>query len=136
MTLGSLTGWLAVSLVAAAACVPALHRLRAGRRAAPDSRATAVHVAIGLATAAAAFAHGLFAVLSLGSPEAIGGGVLGLAAGGVAFLVLLAHTGLGLQLRDVKLRRRPEKRRAHTMTAIAIAVTATVHAAALLLAAE
>jgi predicted membrane channel-forming protein YqfA (hemolysin III family) len=128
----SITGWLAIALVALAAAVPAVHHVRVGRRAAPDSRATSLHVSIGLATAAVAFFHSLFAVLSLGSASAIGGGVLTLGAGGIAFLVLLAHTGLGLQLRDVKLRRRAEKRRAHALTASLIAIAAVVHAAALI----
>lgn len=121
-----------MALIALAALVPAVHRVRAGRRALPDSRETSLHVIIGLGAAGVAFVHSLFAVLSLGSASAIGGGVLTLAAGGVAFVVLLAHTGLGLQLRDVKLRRRGEKRRAHTWTASIIAIAAIVHAAALI----
>ena len=58
--------------------------------------------------------------------------MLALMPGAVAFLVLVAHGGLGLQLRKEKLRDRPQKRRAHLVTAICIVVAVAVHAAVLL----
>jgi hypothetical protein len=121
------TGWLALALIGCAAAVPLGYRLRVGSRAAPQSRATSIHVAIGVATALAAFSHGLVALMSLGSGRAITAGNLGLAAGAGALLVLMAHVGVGLQLRDPKLKKRPEKRRTHLATAITITVLALAH---------
>lgn len=82
--------------------------------------------------AAMAFSHTLTAVLSLGSPSAIGAGELALLSGAVAFVVLLAHTGLGLQLRKPKLRRRDEIRRQHWTTAIIITLAVLAHVVLLL----
>src|SRR5688572_9342046 len=121
MTGARVSGWLVVALIVAAVAIPLAVRLRHGRRAAPDSQPTRVHVVLGLCAASMAFGHTLAAVLALGSPQAVGGGLLALGAGAAAFVILLAHTGLGLQLRDVKLKRRAEKRRAHVTTAVLIA---------------
>jgi hypothetical protein len=96
------TGWLAVAAIVLAALVPLLHRLRLGRRADLRSRSVSSHVALGLAAFGASFVHPLTSVLALGSAGAMSGGDLGLALGGLAFVVLVAHTGLGLRLRDAE----------------------------------
>ncbi len=85
-----------------------------------------------MVVAAAAFSHTLTAVLALGSPSAIGAGDWALASGAAAFLVLLAHTGLGLQLRKPKLRRRGDIRRQHWTTATLIVTAIVVHVGLLL----
>lgn len=136
MTLAWVTGWLATALMIAAALVPLLQWLRHKRRAEPQSRTVTVHYGLGLGAAGLGFFHPLTALFSLGTPEAIGGGVIGLAFGGVAFVVLLAHTGLGLKLRDPKLRKRPKSRRAHFTTAMIILVAVGAHAAACILGAD
>jgi len=125
------SGWLAFVLIFAAALVPVGYRLRAQRRAAPRSRTISIHVIIGVSVAGAAFVHGLFGVMQLGSPGAIAGGNLALFAGAAALLVLMAHVGIGLQLRDPKLKRRPQTRAKHLATAFTIMVLALVHAVTL-----
>lgn len=125
------TGWLAALLVVLTGSVPLGIRLRRRRRAALESKPMRAHVIIGLVTGAFAFAHTLFVVPDLGAPGAVGGGMLALGAGVAAFFVLVAHTGLGFQLRRPKLKDRAEKRRAHSMTAALIVVTVTVHVVAL-----
>jgi hypothetical protein len=50
---------------------------------------------------------------------------------GAAFFLLVAHAGLGLQLRDERLCDRVKKRRAHTASAILIALAVTIHVVAL-----
>ncbi len=110
-----------------AVLVPIVQRLRAGKRAAPGSPPIRLHVLVGLATAALAFAHTLMVIPALGSPAAIAGGVMALLPAGGAFFLLVAHAGLGLQLRDPKLRDRSKKRRMHTTTAVLIAVTVGAH---------
>ncbi|MEM9874967.1 MAG: hypothetical protein AAF928_08735, partial [Myxococcota bacterium] len=67
-----------------------------------------------------------------GSPQAIASGEVALAMGALAFLVLLSHTGLGLQLRRPKLRRRGDKRRQHLITATLITVAVGLHAGLLM----
>lgn len=121
------SGFLALGLILVAAAVPLGYRLRLARRAAPVSRAISIHVALGVATTAAAFAHGLFALLQLGSSRAIAAGNIALAAGAGALLVLMAHVGIGLQLRDPKLRTRQTTRRKHLATALTITALAIVH---------
>jgi O-antigen/teichoic acid export membrane protein len=123
-----LSGWLALALIFVAGFVPIGVRLRAGRRAATRSRPIGIHVALGTATALAAFVHGLLALTSLGSSSAIAGGDLALAAGAGALLVLMAHIGIGLQLRDPKLRERQRMRGKHIATALTIAILALAHA--------
>ena len=129
---GFWSGWLAAALILGAGVVPIVQRLREGKRAAPTSGSTQLHVKVGLGVALVTFVHTLLAVLALGSPSAVAVGDLALAAGGLAFLVLMAHTGLGLQLRQPKLRQRSDKRRSHTLTAITIVVAVAAHAALLL----
>src|SRR5262245_34915643 len=98
------TGWLATVAIVVAVLVPIAQRLRAGKRGAPGSAPIRLHVIVGLATAALAFAHTMTILPALGSPAAIGGGVLALLPAGAAFFFLVAHAGLGLQLRDPRLK--------------------------------
>jgi hypothetical protein len=134
MNLSRATGWVAVTLIVCAALLPLGYRLRNQRRAAPDSSLLSVHVVLGLATSAAAFFHALTILPALGSPEAIGGGALPLAAGSGAFFVLIAHVGVGLQLRNPAVKQRADKRKKHLATAITIALAAAIHVAILRLA--
>ncbi|NUP04763.1 MAG: hypothetical protein HOW73_01750 [Polyangiaceae bacterium] len=132
MNLASWTGWIAAAVMLAAAFIPLTERIRRGRRAEVQSAPIQLHVVLGLVAAGVGFLHPLTALFALGSPEAIGGGVVGLGFGGLAFVVLLAHTGLGLKLRDPKLRKRAESRRKHLATAITILLAVSAHAAACL----
>ncbi|MCC6521605.1 MAG: hypothetical protein IT373_02990 [Polyangiaceae bacterium] len=128
------SGWIAVALLCAAALVPLVQRLRHGVRAAPRSRSVATHELLGMGATVAGCLHPLMALFYLGSPEAIGAGELALGLGALAFVLLIAHAGRGLRLRDPKLADRPKARRAHLTTAVAIAVAIGAHAAACLLA--
>ncbi len=126
------SGWLAAALVPLAALIPLLVRMRRGKRAAPGEPPVRLHVVIGLVVAGTSFVHTLLAVLALGSPQAIAAGEVALGMGALAFVVLLSHTGLGLQLRQKKLRRRSDKRRQHVITAILITIAIGLHAGLLL----
>lgn len=130
--MASLTGWLAAAAILLAGLVPLLARIRLGRRPAPSSRPMRGHVVLGLSTSALAFAHTSSIIGALGSPAATAGGMLALVPGGLAFFVLVAHTGIGLQLRDEKLRQRASKRRTHLATAITVTVLVALHAGVLL----
>lgn len=130
-SLASLTGWLAAAAILVAGVVPIAARVRLGRRAAPSSQPIRIHVALGLSTSALAFAHTLTIIPALGSPAATAGGMLALVPGAGAFLVLVAHTGIGLQLRDEKLRGRAQKRRTHLTTALVITTLVLIHAGVL-----
>lgn len=129
------SGWLATTAVVLSALVPIAQRIRAGKRAPPGSRPIRVHVTVGLATAAFAFLHTMAVLPALGSPAAIAGGLFAMLSAGAAFFLLVAHAGLGLQLRQPKLKDRVRKRRMHTTTAVLIAVTISAHIALLLRAA-
>src|SRR4051812_3694837 len=120
-------GWLAVALILLSASLPLGFRLRAKKRASPDSKPIRTHVWLGISTSVVAFAHSVFVLPGLGSPAAVEGGVGALLPGVAAFFILMAHSGVGLQLRDVRLRDRPRKRRLHIATAIAIVVTVAAH---------
>lgn len=122
------SGWLATLAIVIAALLPLVHRIRAGKRAAPRSATTRAHVILGLATSALAFGHTMVVLPALGSPAATGGGMAALVPAGGAFFLLVAHAGLGLQLRDEKLRDRARKRRQHFTTAILIALCVGAHA--------
>jgi hypothetical protein len=126
------TGWIATLAILAAALFPAVQRLREGRRAALGSRTVSAHVMAGFAVAGLAFLHTLTVLPALGSPAAIGGGMSALIAAGVAFFLLIAHAGLGLQLKEPKLKERPRKRRMHLTTATLIGIAVGVHAVLLL----
>jgi hypothetical protein len=58
--------------------------------------------------------------------------MLALAPAGVALFVLVAHVGIGLQLKNPKIRGRSGKRRAHWATAITIIVMVFLHVFTLL----
>jgi hypothetical protein len=135
-TLAQWSGWITVALIVSAAVVPIGHRLRAGKRAAPDAPAIRGHVALGVSAALLAFGHTLAALMSLGSERATAGGNLAIFPGCAAFLIVIAHVGLGLQLRDMRLRDRARKRRSHLATAIAIAIASGVHVGALVTAVQ
>jgi hypothetical protein len=120
-------GWLAVLSIVFSASIPIGIRLKTQRRAAPDSPPIRLHVLLGTATTLLAFVHTLAALSNLGSSAAIGGGNLALMTGGIAFMIVIAHAGIGLQLRDVKLKDRVRQRRRHVATAIAISVVAIAH---------
>ena len=125
------TGWIAVVLIALAAALPLGFRWKAGRRAAPASPLMKAHVAIGLATSVIGFLHTATLVADLGAPGAVAGGAIALAPGAFAFFVLVAHTGIGLQLRDERLKDRPRKRRLHRLTASLIVIGVAAHVLAL-----
>jgi len=127
----TLTGWLAVIALLVAASVPLVTRVRLGKRAPPSSQPIRMHVVIGLVTSACAFAHTFVVIPALGSPAATGAGMLAIAPAGLAFFLLVAHAGLGLQLRDEKLKTRAKTRRSHVTTALLIAAAVTVHVVAL-----
>jgi hypothetical protein len=130
--MAALSGYAAIILILIAASLPLGYRLRADKRAAPQSATIRGHVVLGLSTALVAFLHTLVALPSLGSPEAVGAGLLPLASAGCAFFLLVAHAGIGLQLRDPRLRERASKRRTHAITAVAIAVAVAAHVIGLL----
>lgn len=128
------SGWLAVALFVCAASIPIGIRIREKRRAAPDSRPMRVHVVIGLTLAAVAAGHTLAALPSLGESATVGAGSYALVPGALAVLLVVAHAGLGFQLREPRLRGRPKKRRAHVITAIAISLAVGAHVLAFVLA--
>lgn len=126
------SGWLGAAFILAAAFVPLGHRLFLRRRAVPGSRAVGGHVLLGFGASAVALLH-TFAVLpALGSPAAIRGGMIALAPGTAAFFLLFAHVGVGLRLRNPRLRERVKVRRWHVLLALGIGVTVTAHVVALL----
>ena len=125
------SGWLAAVTIVIAASIPLGTRLRLGRRAGPSSSPIRAHVLLGLVTSAFAFIHTFLVIPALGSPAATGGGMTAIAPGGLAFVLLVAHAGLGLQLRNEKLKTRAKTRRSHAMTAVAIAVAVAIHIVAL-----
>jgi hypothetical protein len=120
-------GWLAVLSIGVSALLPLGFRVLRKKRAAPDTPTIRLHVALGTATTVLAFLHTLTALPDLGSPAAVGGGSWALAPAGVAFCAVIAHAGIGLQLREPKLRERARKRRAHAITALAIVLTVSAH---------
>lgn len=126
-------GWLVVGLIVVAAMLP-LRKRFAGERATPDSPTIRSHVAFGLSVALLALLHSIAVLGALGSSSAIGAGTWSFAAGAVAFFVLFAHVGVGLQLREPKLKRRADKRRTHLTTALIIAVAVSIHVGLLRLA--
>jgi hypothetical protein len=134
--MASLSGWLALALVALAASLPLLFRLREHKRATPDSSTVRAHVWLGLATSMTAFLHTGLALPELGSEAAVGGGTLAFFAGALAFVVMIAHAGLGLGLRSLKLKDRAARRRRHATTAAVLAAVVLVHVLLLLRAAR
>ncbi len=125
------TGWAALLAIVIAGAIPLGTRLRFGKRGAPSSPPIRAHVVLGLVTSACAFGHTLVVIPALGSPAATGAGMVAIAPAGLAFFLLVAHAGLGLQLRDEKLKTRAKTRRSHAITAALIATAVTVHVVAL-----
>jgi hypothetical protein len=121
------SGYLAVLVIVAAGLIPMGVRLRLGRRAAPDSGITRTHVAFGSAAAVCTFLHTLMALPALGDPAATSGGSMALIPAAFAFLVVVSHAGVGLQLKDTRLKDRPNKRRIHLATALLIVASVAVH---------
>jgi hypothetical protein len=121
------SGWLAAIAILVAGAIPLATRLRLGKRGAPSSPPIRAHVVLGLVTSAFAFIHTILVIPALGSPAATGAGPLAIAPAGLAFFLLVAHAGLGLQLRDEKLKTRAKTRRSHATTAIAIVVAVAIH---------
>jgi cytochrome b561 len=130
--MASLSGWIAAVLVVVAALVPLVARSRAGKRAAPQSPPIRLHVLVGLAVSITAFVHTGLVLPELGSPASVGGGSIAFAAGAGAFVVLVGHAGLGLRLRDPKLKDRPTRRTRHATTAVLLALAIGAHAILLL----
>ena len=124
-------GWVAAAFIVAAGLVPLAYRARLGKRPTPDSGTVRVHVALGVTVALVALLHTLAVLGALGSSGAIEAGMMTFVPGVAAFFLLLAHVGIGLQLREPRLRNRPKKRRAHVLTALAIVTAAAVHVVAL-----
>jgi hypothetical protein len=125
--LSSWSGWLCVTLVVAAALVPLGHRALVGRRAVPGSAAIGTHVVIGFAATALALLHAFAVLPALGSPAAIRGGMAALLPATAAFFLLFAHVGVGLRLRNPRLRDRVKVRRWHVALALSIATTVAAH---------
>lgn len=122
-----LTGWLAAFCIVLAATLPLGFRAREKKRAAPSAPIMRTHVVLGVAVSGVAFIHTLFVLPDLGSPAAITGGASAMAPGALAFFVLIAHTGVGLQLRNERLKDRPKKRRTHVITAVCIVLAVALH---------
>jgi cytochrome b561 len=125
--MASLSGWLAAALIVIAALLPLLFRMRAGKRATPDSPTIRTHVAVGLLTSMATFLHTGLVLPELGSEAAVGAGAIAFVFGAGAFLVMVAHAGLGLGLRNPKLRDRPQRRRRHVTTGILLTTLVAAH---------
>jgi hypothetical protein len=131
--LASWSGWLGAALIIAAAFVPLGHRVFVRRRAVPTSGAIQGHVILGFAATAVALLHAFAVIPALGSPAAIKGGMTALAPATAAFFLLFAHVGVGLRLRNPRLRERVRTRRWHVVLAVAIAATVAAHVTALVL---
>lgn len=121
------SGWLAAALIVLAAAIPLLYRARMSKRAAPQSAPIRVHVILGLLTSLATFLHTGLVLPELGSEAAVGGGMFAFLVGAIAFLVMVAHGGLGLGLRNPKLRDRAQRRRRHATTAALLALFVLAH---------
>jgi cytochrome b561 len=121
------SGWLAAALIVIAAAIPLLYRARNSKRATPESKAIRTHVVLGLLTSLAAFLHTGLVLPELGSEAAVGGGSVAFLVGALAFLVMVAHGGLGLGLRNPKIRDRAQRRRRHATTAVLLVLLVAVH---------
>lgn len=130
--MASISGWLAFAFIVLAATVPLLYRAREHKRATPESPTIRTHVLLGLATSLTAFLHTGLVLPELGSEAAVGGGTIAFFAGALAFMVMIAHAGLGLGLRNPKIRDRAERRRRHATTAALLAAIVVVHVVLLL----
>jgi hypothetical protein len=125
--MASISGWIAAALIVLAASVPLLYRARQKKRATPESPTIRAHVFVGLATSIATFAHTGLILPELGSEAAVGAGALAFLFGAAAFLVMVAHAGLGLGLRNPKLRDRAKRRQRHVTTALVLVSMVVAH---------
>lgn len=125
--MASISGWLAACSVLLAGALPLTHRVLRHKRAPLASSWLSAHVALGIAVSALAFVHVIAAIPSLGESAVVAGGMGALAPGVAAFFCLVAHTGVGLQLRRPNLRDRAQKRRLHLCTASVIVIAAAAH---------
>jgi hypothetical protein len=82
---------------------------------------------MGFAATAMALLHTFAALVALGSPAAIRGGMTALMPATAAVFLLFAHVGVGLRLRNPGLRARIKTRRWHVILALMIATTVVVH---------
>jgi hypothetical protein len=124
-------GWIAAGCILLAGLVPLVYRLRMGKRAVPGSTPISLHVALGLGVAAITLVHTLAVLGALGSESAIDAGAIAFAPGAAGFFLLFAHVGVGLRLREPKLRDRASKRRTHVITASLITIATIIHVVAL-----
>ena len=131
MTLGTVTGWTSIALIVCAAGVPLVTRIILGKRPPPESKPTRTHVLLGMAVSIICFLHTGVVLPMVGAPGAAAGGMLAMIPACIGFGLLVAHAGLGLQLRRPKLGGRARKRRMHTVTAILIFISASIHIAAI-----
>lgn len=125
------TGWIALGVVLLAGAIPLGHRLVLSRRPALGSPPLRVHVVLGLAAVVLGLAHATCILPALGDPAVVGGGPWALLPGAVAAFLLVAHGGIGLRLRDPRLRKRPATRRNHAIVAATIVLAAAAHVIAL-----
>ena len=102
--LATWSGWLAIALYATAASIPIGLRLRYRRRGAPESPPMRIHVVVGIALACVAGGHTLAAIPALGESATVGAGSFALVPGALALLIVVAHAGIGFQLREPRLR--------------------------------
>jgi hypothetical protein len=130
--IGAVSGWISVAMIVSAGAVPVAARIYAGKRPPPESQTTRSHVVLGMIVCVVAFAHTGVVLPMVGAPGALAGGMLGMIPACAAFGTLVAHAGLGLQLRRPKLKDRIRKRRMHATTAALIVLGAGVHIAAML----
>lgn len=129
--MASLTGWFAAICVLSAGLLPLGHRLARRKRAALVSTLVRAHVMLGVVVSALAFVHVIAAIPALGEASVVDAGMTALAPAVIAFFGLVAHTGVGLQLRRPELRERPAKRRVHQITATVIVLAVAAHVLAL-----
>lgn len=120
------SGYVVVLCILCAAAIPLAQLVRT-RRLAPTAPAMNAHAALGLGVSALAFFHVVAAIPALGESSVVEGGMTALLPGVLGFFVLVAHTGVGLQLRQPKLRERPSKRVVHRITATLVVLAVAAH---------
>ena len=131
LTLSTLSGWATITLISSAGLVPIVARLQGKKRPPPDSLPTRTHVLLGLAVTVVCFLHTGVVLPNVGAPGAAAGGMIAMIPACIGFAMLIAHAGLGLQLRNPKLKDRIKKRRMHTFTATVIFLAACTHIVAI-----
>ncbi len=132
LTISTLSGWATITLITAAGLVPLVARMQAKKRLPADSAPTRTHVLLGMCVCIVCFLHTGVALPNVGAPGAAAGGMLAMIPASLGFALLIAHAGLGLQLRRPKLKDRIRKRRMHTVTASVIFLAACTHVAAIM----